>query len=69
MKSTLLTTSFVAVFLAVIYYTTRPAPPIKESFKLDTLTIDSCQYLAFYGERSSVIIHKGNCTNTFHSHK
>jgi len=68
MKSTLITLTILAVFFGILYYVTRPpaqnAP--RESFKLDVLTIDSCQYLAFYGERSSVILHKGNCTNEVH---
>lgn len=68
MKSTLITLAFIIVFLGAVYYVTRPAtsPAPRESFKLDVLTIDSCQYLAFYGERSSVILHKGNCTNEVH---
>jgi hypothetical protein len=68
MKSALITLAFILVFLGAVYYATRPpaqATP-RESFKLDVLTIDSCQYLAFYGERSSVILHKGNCTNEVH---
>lgn len=53
------------VAVLVYYYKPQPTTPAPNPAmqSIDTITIDSCQYIVISGYRRGGISHKGNCKN------
>ncbi len=68
MKSTITTIACITALLTAVYFIAKPEPNNKPAgVKIDFASIDGCQYIITPSAGGSMIIHKGNCTNTFHN--